>query len=88
MGVLAAPRITEKAARLTGARQYVFRVNPDANKYQVRDAVAKRYGVRVERVRMVRIPGKTKHLGRRTHIVPGYTKAIVTLHEGESIDLE
>lgn len=85
--VLEGPHITEKAGRLEALRQYVFRVAPFANKIEIAQAVQKLYGVTVTRVRTVRVPGKVRRRGRYTGVRPGYKKAIVTLKEGDAIQL-
>ncbi|MBI2582673.1 50S ribosomal protein L23 [Candidatus Azambacteria bacterium] len=68
-------------------RQYVFRVAPRANKIEIARAVENLYGVTVIRVGTVRVPGKVRRRGRYAGFRPGYKKAIVTLKEGESIEL-
>lgn len=69
--------------------RYTFRVAPTANKYQIRDAVEKLFGVKVVAVNTMRMPGK-KHVlrtkrGMRVLDARPWKKAIVTLAEGQSI---
>lgn len=69
--------------------RYTFRVAPTANKYEIRDAVEKLFGVKVIAVNTTRMPGK-KHVlrtkrGVRTQEARPWKKAIVTLAEGQSI---
>lgn len=69
--------------------RYTFRVAPTANKYQIREAVEKLFGVRVVAVNTIRMPGK-KHVtrtkrGMRTQEARPWKKAIVTLADGQSI---
>lgn len=64
-----------------------FNVNKHANKIQVREAVEKIWGVKVDNVRMVMLHGKVKQVRRRSYSKPDLKKAIVTLKEGFSIDL-
>ncbi len=82
-------RLTEKAS-LLGEKynQYVFRVDPRANKLQIKQAVENIFGKKVVRVNTCQYAGKKKRerradFGRRVH----WKKAIVTLAKGEKIDL-
>lgn len=78
---------SEKSYAAQAKRGYVFVVRDHATKPMVRSEVKKRYNVDVLNVRIVRHKGKVLRLrgglGRRPHI----KKAIVTLKEGQSIDL-
>ena len=82
-------RLTEKASLLGEKNnQYVFRVDPRANKLQIKQAIQKLFGKKVVRVNTAQYAGKKKRerradFGRRAH----WKKAIVTLAEGEKIDL-
>ena len=81
--------LTEKATILSEkGNQYVFRVQPKANKVQIRQAIEKLFKKKVVRVNTINVDGKYKR-GRTQH--PGRTsdwkKAIVTLAPGETIDL-
>jgi large subunit ribosomal protein L23 len=82
-------RLTEKAS-LLGEKynQYVFRVDPRANKLQIKQAIENIFGKKVVRVNTCQYAGKKKRerradFGRRVH----WKKAIVTLAKGEKIDL-
>lgn len=80
-------RLTEKATLLgEKLNKYVFRVNPRANKLQIKTAVEKIFGKKVVDVNTCNYAGKAKRargpLGRTSH----WKKAIVTLKEGEKID--
>lgn len=82
-------RLTEKATTLTADRnQYVFEVNPAANKLEIKRAVEGLFHKTVLSVNTANYAGKKKRerradFGRRAH----WKKAIVTLKEGEKIDL-
>ena len=82
-------RLTEKASLLGDKyNQYIFRVDPRANKLQIRQAIQQLFGKKVIRVNTAQYAGKKKRerradFGRRAH----WKKAIVTLAEGEKIDL-
>jgi large subunit ribosomal protein L23 len=82
-------RLTEKATRLAdGLNKYVFRVSPRANKMQIKTAIQKLFKKTVVQVNTCNYAGKKKRertaaYGRKPH----WKKAIVTLKEGEKIDL-
>ncbi len=86
--LLIAPVITEKGTVLQEKNnQYLFRVSSRANKIQVREAVEKIFKVTVTSVRTVTVHGKMRRMGRSQGRKPSWKKAIVTLKEGETIDL-
>ncbi|HEY8211004.1 MAG TPA: 50S ribosomal protein L23 [Myxococcaceae bacterium] len=86
--VIKGPLITEKMdkARET-QRQYSFVVDRAATKHQVAVAVQQLFKVTVEGVRTSVVRGKVKRVGRNTGKRPNWKKAIVTLKEGDKIDL-
>lgn len=85
--IIVAPVITEKATMLTEHNKVVFRVAQDATKDEIASAVEELFKVKVIKVNTLNVKGKTKrfrgHLGRRSDI----KKAIVTLQEGQTIDI-
>lgn len=85
--VIQAPLITEKATVLSEQNKVVFRVALDADKEEIADAVEALFKVQVVKVNTIVQKGKTKRFrgrpGRRVDI----KKAIVTLREGQSIDI-
>ncbi|MDZ7727760.1 MAG: 50S ribosomal protein L23 [Dehalococcoidia bacterium] len=85
--VLLRPIITEKTTVLTASDKYVFEVDPRANKAQVKEAVELAFNVRVVDVNTMNVRGKTRRFGRRATRQPDWKKAIVTLAEGDSIEL-
>jgi len=85
--VLLAPVVSEKSYHMINARQYCFRVHPDAHKLQVRQAVEKQFDVEVESVNIVSVPSKPKRRGAIRGRKPGWKKAIVKLREGHSIEI-
>ena len=85
--VLVKPLITEKSTLLQEANKYVFQVAPRANKVQVREAVQRAFGVRVQGVTICKVRGKMKRMGPRLHRTPDIKKAIVTLRPGDRIQL-
>ena len=85
--ILVKPMITEKAAHLGTENKYVFMVALDANKIEVAKAVASVYGVKVEKVNLIRCEGKTVTRGRIKGKRKDFKKAIVTLAKGNSISI-
>ena len=82
-----APVITEKATRLSELNKVVFRVAADASKDEIAAAVEELFKVKVIKVNTLNVKGKTKRFrgikGRRSDV----KKAVVTLAEGQSIDI-
>ncbi len=89
--VLRRPLLTEKATKVGHNRQYVFEVEPSANKIQIKAAIKAMFDVDAESVRTVRIKGKVKSRFTRRGLQVGKTnlkkKAYVTLKEGQTIDI-
>ncbi|RYD56404.1 MAG: 50S ribosomal protein L23 [Sphingobacteriales bacterium] len=90
--VLVRPVITEKVnLQMERSGRYTFVVDKRANKLEVKKAVEEFYGVKVENVNTVVVPGKSKSRFTKAGFIegvkPSYKKAIVTLAEGDSIDL-
>jgi large subunit ribosomal protein L23 len=80
--------ITEKGARLRERNNvYFFEVDPDANKVEIRRAVEEIFSVRVTKVRTINYAGKPKRLGRFVGNRSSWKKAIVTVAEGQTIEL-
>jgi large subunit ribosomal protein L23 len=90
--ILIRPLITEKMSDLTADyRKYGFLVNPKSNKIEIKRAVEEKFNVHVLDVRTINHPGKTKtqfrKSGRFTGKTAKFKKAIITLREGDTIDL-
>jgi large subunit ribosomal protein L23 len=85
--VILSPVITEKATLLTEANQVVFRVSLDATKPRIAKAVAELFKVKVKGVNTITVKGKTKAARGRPYKRSDYKKAIVTLEEGQQIDI-
>ena len=82
------PLITEKGSQLKMAsNQYLFQVATEANKIEIKKAVEEIWNVRVTAVRTIHLKGKKKRMGRFEGRRPDWKKAVVTLKEGESIEL-
>ena len=80
--VLLAPVISEKSYGLLDEDTYTFLVRPDANKTQIKIAVEKVFGVKVESVNTLNRQGKRKRTRAGFGKRPDTKRAIVTLREG------
>lgn len=83
--------LTEKSVQLQAQNKYTFKVAVNANKIEIRRAVETLFNVKVVSVNTMRMPGKAKMIRRRgapPRPLPAreWKKAIVTLHEGQTID--
>jgi large subunit ribosomal protein L23 len=85
--VILSPVITEKATKLTETNQVVFRVSLDATKPKIAKAVEDLFKVKVTAVNTVRVKGKTKAFRGKPYKRSDHKKAIVTLAEGQQIDI-
>ena len=83
-------QVTEKGARLTATeRKYLFIVDPSANKVEIKRAVETLFKVGVEKVNTMNYRGKKKRQRTvRFGETAGWKRAMVTLKEGNKIDLE
>jgi large subunit ribosomal protein L23 len=86
--VIRRPIVTEKSMRGTAINKYTFEIDGTATKPVVRDAVQRLFSVRVTKVNVIRIPGRARRRGQHHYRESGYRKAIVTLVDGDKIDLE
>ncbi|MDD4616489.1 MAG: 50S ribosomal protein L23 [Alphaproteobacteria bacterium] len=87
-GVILSPVITEKATNITANRQYTFRVARDAAKPAIKSAVEALFNVKVTDVNTHNHMGKTKRFKGRKGFRSDVKIAIVTLAEGNSIDMQ
>ena len=85
--VILAPHITEKSTLLSEHNGVVFKVANDATKPQIKEAVEALWGVKVTGVNTIVQKGKTKRWKGRPYKRSDTKKAIVTLAEGQSIDV-
>ena len=81
--------ITEKGSKLSALNQYMLEVAKDATKPQIADAAEKKFGVHVLSVRTANMKGGLKYIRgtRRATTEATWKKAIVTVKEGERIEL-
>ena len=85
--VVLAPHITEKSTLLSENNAVVFKVANDATKPQIKAAVEALFGVTVTGVNTINQKGKSKRWKGRPYTRSDVKKAVVTLAEGQSIDV-
>lgn len=82
------PIVTEKSSAAYQDRsEYTFAVHPEATKPAIREAIEKLFGVRVTGVWTSNQRGKLRRMGKTAGNRPNWKKAIVTLREGDTIDV-
>ena len=82
------PLITEKSSVAYQERgEYTFEVHPDATKPAIKQAVEQLFGVKVTGVWTSNQRGKIKRMGKTSGNRPNWKKAIVTLREGDRIEI-
>ena len=95
LNIIICPILSEKSNMLVSQNKYVFRVNVKSNKLQIKEAVEKRFGVKVINVATMNFKGKSKNTTIRSggHVLrtsgkrKKWKKAIVSVKEGQKIDL-
>jgi large subunit ribosomal protein L23 len=86
--IIKRPVVSEKSTLLSEKHnKYVFEVATEANKIQIKQAIEEIFKVGVVKVRTMRMPGKTKRVRLQIGRTPMWKKAIVTLKEGDRIEL-
>jgi large subunit ribosomal protein L23 len=86
--IVVRPIITEKSSLLKeGSNQYVFEVQRDANKIEIKKAVQKLFKVKVVSVHISNMEGKKKKVGRSSGKRPDWKKAIVKLNPKDKITI-
>ena len=82
------PLITEKSSAAYQSRgAYTFEVHSDATKTQIRSAIEQLFGVKVTGVWTMNVRGKERRMGKNVGRRPNWKKAIVTLREGDTIEI-
>ena len=85
--IILAPVVTEKSAKNAEKNVYTFKVVKDATKTQIKWAIEKAFGVEVKTVNTLITKPKDKRVGRYTGQTKTYKKAIVTLKDGQQIEI-
>ena len=85
--LIISPIRTEKGTRLLPLNKYLFWVDRGANKVEIENAVKEIYKVKVEKVNTITARGKKRRVRYVEGKTPDWKKAIVTLKQGEKIDI-
>lgn len=85
--VLRRPVVTEKGTVLKEQNKYIFEAQRKANKAQIKEAVEKAFGVTVISVNVINMPRKARGFGRLRGYRSQWKKAVVTLKEGDKIEV-
>ncbi len=87
-GVVRRPIVTEKSTVLQGLRnQFTFEVQKSATKIEVKKAIETLFSVKVVAVNVITMPAKRRRVFGRPGHTPAWKKAVVTLQQGDSIDI-
>jgi large subunit ribosomal protein L23 len=87
INVIKYPIITDKATRLLENNQYSFIVDPKSDKISIKQSIEYLFNVKVIKVNTCQLPKKKRRVGKYIGSKPHYKKAIVTLSEGNTINL-
>ena len=85
--IIVRPLITEKTMKLVEEGKYTFEVKQGANKVEVKKAVEELFKVDVTAVNMINTQRKRRRVGKYEGLRPAVQKAIVTLAEGQKLDV-
>jgi large subunit ribosomal protein L23 len=85
--ILVRPIVTEKNTALNEVGKYCFEVIQTANKIEIKRAVEEVFSVHVSAVNIIKVPGKMRRMGKTSGMTRTWKKAVVTLANGERIDL-
>jgi len=86
-GIVSQPHISEKSTDLGQLDKYTFEVATTANKHQVKQAIQTIYNVDVVSVNIINIHPKKRRFGRSEGFKKGFKKAIVSVKEGQKIEI-
>ena len=85
--IIIKPVVTEKSVDLMQENKYCCKVAKDANKIEIKNAIEEIFKVTVVNVNTVNVHGKMKRMGRTQGMTASWKKAVVTLREGDSIEV-
>jgi len=85
--IILTPHMTEKSSGMAAQNKYVFKVAGNSSKIEIKKAIEKMYKVKVEKVAVSNKPAKARRVGKYMGEKAGFKKAIITLIEGDKIDI-
>jgi len=83
--VLIHPIISEKSVRGKEHNKYIFKVNWDSNKTEIKKVVEEKFKVKVNKVNTIKVPAKKRKMGKYNGKTSHWKKVIITLSEGQKI---
>jgi len=83
--VLIHPIISEKSVRDKEYNKYIFKVNWDSNKTEIKKVVEEKFKVKVNKVNTIKVPAKKRKMGKYSGKTSHWKKVIITLSEGQKI---
>ena len=87
LGIIKYPVISDKATRLLEMNKYTFMVDKRANKFTIKKVIEYAFNVKVEKINTMMSPIKNRTVGRFRGHPAQYKKAIITLKDGDTINL-
>ena len=87
LDTIISPIVTEKSTSLSEFNKVVFKVHRGSSKSSIKKSIEKIFKVNVVKINTIKQKGKSKFVRGKKSNKPGYKKAIVTLMEGQNIDL-
>ena len=85
--IIKKPCLTEKGMLLQEQHnQLVLKVNPMANKIEIKEAAERLFNLKITKVRTANMHGKSKRVGKHTGTTNDWKKAIISLKEGQKMD--
>ncbi len=85
--IIKKPCLTEKAMLLQEhENQVVLKVDPRANKIEIKDAAEQLFNLKITKVRTANMHGKSKRVGKHSGITNDWKKAVISLKEGQKLD--
>lgn len=85
--IIFAPVVTEKSMKNAQAGIYTFKVDKRATKTQIKKTIEKEFGVHVKKINTLTTKPKDRRVGKYTGKTKTYKKAIVSLNDGETIEI-
>ena len=85
--IIIKPVLSEKSTDLLEQGKYVFRVSMKANKHMIKKAISELFNVTAVKINVLVVRGKKKRVRHQYGITTAWKKAIVTLKEGDKIEL-
>ena len=86
--IIYAPVITEKSALMANENKYAFKVDPRANKTEIKQAIESIFNVKVLSITTTNSHPKKRIVGKHSGMTNKYKKAVVKLAEGNSINFD